>query len=223
MTTLAGDLSIVEGEANGVGTFAQFYGPQSICFGSTSQVLYVSEDDNNLIRSIDMSSGEAVVTTLAGGDGGTSSGSNNGVGTFATFSSPDGLAFDSTLKVLFVSDNGNNLIRSIDMSSGESVVSTLAGGAGGTSSGSNNGIGTYVSFNYPIGLSFGSTTQVLFVAAFYNSCVRSIELGQVTTSQLCRVKRFLVLWYHIIFCAAKHGCSFGILLPIIPAFTRTDH
>ena len=55
-----------------------------------------------------------VVTRLAGGGsaGGVSTGSVDGVGSAARFSSPTGISVDSVGNV-YVADSGNNLIRKI--------------------------------------------------------------------------------------------------------------
>ena len=86
---------------------------------------------NDTIRKITPS---GVVSTLAGLAG--SSGSADGTGSDARFSSPQGVAVDSAGSV-YVADSGNDTIRKVTPAG---VVSTLAGLAG--SSGSADGIGS---------------------------------------------------------------------------------
>jgi sugar lactone lactonase YvrE len=117
VTTMAG--SGTSGFANGTGTSAAFSYPSSITINNTN-VLYVSDSWNNAIRKI---TPEGAVTTLAGGNG---IGFTDGSGTAATFSSPDGIAIDSTGN-LFVADYDNNAIRKITPA-GE--VTTVVGQAG---------------------------------------------------------------------------------------------
>src|SRR5258708_30590723 len=69
--------------------------------------MYVADIDNRTIRKI---TAAGVVTTLAGLAG--QSGSADGTGTAARFSSPEGVATDSTGNV-YVADTGNNTIRNI--------------------------------------------------------------------------------------------------------------
>ena len=102
VTTLAGSTS---GNTNGTGTAAQFAQPQGITTDGTN--LYIAEMTNHQIRKVVIDTG--VVTTLAGTG---STGSVNGTGTAASFSSPRGLATDSTN--LFVGTTGGDLIRKIE-------------------------------------------------------------------------------------------------------------
>jgi hypothetical protein len=102
-TTLAGT-SGTHGYLDGTGTAALFKQPQFIASDGTS--LYVTEV-NHTVRKIVISTG--VVTTLAG-TGGTS-GSVNGTGSGALFSSPVGIAYAGGK--LYVSESGNYAIRMI--------------------------------------------------------------------------------------------------------------
>src|SRR3569833_369108 len=107
------------GHADGVGTSASFAGPTGIATDSAGN-LYVADMVNNTIRKI---TPKAEVTTLAGTVGVT--GSADGVGAAATFSSPLGVATDSTGNV-YVADTLNQLIRKITPTGN---VTTLAGTA----------------------------------------------------------------------------------------------
>jgi len=68
--------------------------------------VYVADSSNSLIRKI---TSVGIVTTLAGSG---IPGATNGTGTAASFSYPEGVAVDST-GIVYVADNGNNLIRKI--------------------------------------------------------------------------------------------------------------
>jgi len=87
VTTLAGDG--FSGSTDGAGSAASFNSPTGVAVDSSGNV-YVADTNNHLIRKID-SAGN--VTTLAGvGDG--VSGSTDGVGSAASFGSPNGVAVD---------------------------------------------------------------------------------------------------------------------------------
>ena len=102
ITTLAGG-SI--GATNGTGTAASFNGPGGIAVDSSDNV-FVVDTENHLIRKITPA---GVVTTLAGSR---PAGSTNGIGTAASFSSPYGIAADSSGN-LYVTDKDNFLVRKI--------------------------------------------------------------------------------------------------------------
>jgi sugar lactone lactonase YvrE len=96
------------GSADGVGAAARFNSPQGITTDGAN--LFVADTGNNTIRQITISSTEVVtVTTLAGTAG--SSGSADGTGSAARFSSPEGITTDGTY--LYVTDTANNTIRKI--------------------------------------------------------------------------------------------------------------
>jgi len=124
VSTLAG-LAGSSGTNDGTGSAARFNTPYGVAVDSGGNV-YVADDYNHTVRKI-TPAGE--VTTLAGQAG--SSGTNDGTGTAANFSYPQGVAVDSGGN-LYVADTYNHTIRQITPV-GE--VTTLAGQAG--SSGTN--------------------------------------------------------------------------------------
>lgn len=118
-----------------------------------------------------------VVSTLAGGNGGTANGYVNGAGTSALFFHTDGVAVDSAGNV-YVADNPNHLIRKISSSG---MVSTLAGGEGGTIAGYADGTGTAAKFKGPNCVAVDAAGNV-YVSDGGNSLIRKItSTGVVTT------------------------------------------
>jgi hypothetical protein len=84
--------------------------------------LVVVDQGNQLIRFVSTNNpAYGVASSLAGVAG--VSGSNNAIGTAATFNYPSGIAVDAAGN-LYVADLGNNLIRKID-NSGSNVVTTV--------------------------------------------------------------------------------------------------
>jgi len=165
VTTLAG--SGAAGYADGTGAAAIFNGNRGLA--RVGNTLYVADSSNNMIRKLVIGTG--VVTTLAGS---TTPGATNGTGSAASFNFPVGLDTDGTN--LYVTDNNNNLIRQIVISTG--VVTTLAGSG---VAGSTNGTGTGASFNDPNSvLVVGGN---LFVGSLNDDLVRQIVIstGLVTT------------------------------------------
>ncbi len=168
VSTFAG--STTYGSADGIGSAASFKGPQGITYDGAGN-LYIADTGNNEIRKIVTSSG--LVTTIAGS---TTAGSNNGIGTAAKFSGPDGLTCDGNGN-LFICDQGS-MIRKIVISTG--VVSTLAGSI---TPGFANGTGTAAKFNLSIGLACDGNGN-LYVADANNYQIRKIVISTGVVSTL---------------------------------------
>jgi hypothetical protein len=113
------------------------------------------------------------ISTLAGSVG--SSGSADGVGNGAQFSTPFGVAVDSAGNV-YIADRNNSTIRMITSSG---VVSTLAGSAGVV--GSADGTGSTARFYLPAGVAVDGTGNVC-IADTYNQTIRKITPGGAVTT-----------------------------------------
>lgn len=173
---------------DGNGAQARFSYPQGVTVDAAGNV-YVADSGNGLIRKI---TPNGDVTTLAGGgvrDMGPglpfpfpfpmpmpmpepmapikeSKGSVDGIGTAASFDSPNGVAVDAAGNV-YVADTHSNLIRKITPAA---EVTTLAGSESG---GSANGIGTRATFRTPYGLAVDRAGN-LIIADTGNNMVRKI-------------------------------------------------
>lgn len=163
----AGSMEFID-VINGKATEASFDLPSDVA--AVGNTLYVTDMGNNLIRKINLTSGE--VSTFAGNG---ARESEDGIGTEASFAYPSGITSDGTS--LYVTDVISHLIRKIDIASAK--VTTLAGSAYGK--GKANGIGRDASFNTPAGLTTDGTN--LYVADCMNHLIRKIDLttSEVTT------------------------------------------
>lgn len=178
VTTFAGIIGTLGSTNNAVGTSSKFNNPYGITLSSDTTYLLVADQGNNLIRKIVITT--STVTTLAGGNGGTSSGFADGIGTLATFSYPTGIAASSNGIFILVSDQITSLIRKIVLAT--LAVTTIAGGNGGTSTGYANGFGTSATFNSPYGIGISSDNSYALIADTSNNQIRQLVIatGEVT-------------------------------------------
>jgi sugar lactone lactonase YvrE len=167
VTTLAG-LAGNTGAVDGVGSAARFLYPYGIAVDA-SGTLFVADTFNHTIRRIQSG---GLVSTHAGLAG--ARGSSNGLGANARFNYPFALAADTSGN-LYVADSFNHAIRRIDVSSN---VFTLAGSG---SSGSVDGTGVSAQFYQPSGVAVDASGNV-YVADTYNSTIRRVTLGGVTST-----------------------------------------
>jgi DNA-binding beta-propeller fold protein YncE len=161
------------GSANGAGSAARFFHPEGLALSADGTLALVADTDNHTIRKLVLATGQ--VTTLAGSAG--SSGSANGTGATARFSSPAAVALAGAFAL--VADTGNHTIRRVDLATGE--VTTLAGSAG--SSGAVDGMGSIARFSAPRGIALDAAGGTALVADTNNHAIRRIVVatGQVTT------------------------------------------
>jgi sugar lactone lactonase YvrE len=158
------------GSTDATGVSARFNQPSSVIRAADLVTLFTSDIGNGAIRRI---AADGAVTTFAGSP--TLRGNNDAIGNAATFSSPIGLAFDTSGN-LYVADEMNHTIRRI---SSAGTVSTFAGAA--ASPGAANGALLAARFNHPSGLAFDSSGN-LYVTDTFNHTIRKIStLGLVTT------------------------------------------
>lgn len=166
--TLAGSAGNA-GSADGTGYSARFSSPAGVALGTTGN-LYVADSANHTIRKI---RADGMVTTLAGSP--TLSGTNDGDGAAARFSTPRGVAVDAFENV-YIADYGNSALRKITPAG---VVTTLAGSP--TQPGTNNGTGATARFYGPNTLALG-TNGNFYVADTGNHTIRmATPAGVVTT------------------------------------------
>ena len=167
VSTLAG--SLTSGSTDGAGSAAGFWNPKGIT--TDGRNLYVADGTNFTIRKVGIAF--ANVTTIAGSAG--NSGSADGTGPGARFSSLAGMTSDGTN--LYVVDAGNNTIRKVVIATG--AVTTLCGSA--SNAGSADGTGAAARFNSPQGLTTDGAN--LYVADSGNDTIRRIVIatGAVTT------------------------------------------
>ena len=144
VTTLAGKPGTA-GSANGTNTVARFRHPNGLVVDNATNI-YVADTGNDLIRKVSPVGTSWAVTTRAGLA--QTTGTNNGIGSAARFSSPQGITMDGSGN-LYVADSQNFAIRQLTFVSGTNwSVSTYAGLAG-TPGFADGALTTTARFNSP--------------------------------------------------------------------------
>ncbi|NNM94855.1 MAG: T9SS type A sorting domain-containing protein [Bacteroidia bacterium] len=163
---LAGDTGA--GFADGAGTAARFNRPMGICTDKNGNI-YVADTYNNRIREVSPSGN--VITYAGNGIQGDSG--DGGPATAAELSLPVGVAAD-TIGNIYVTDNGNNVIREIFTNG------TIATFAGSGKAGYLNGKSDTAEFLGLYGVAADDSGYV-YVTEYINDDVRKIRNGKVTT------------------------------------------
>jgi hypothetical protein len=158
VTTLAGSTS---GYADGTGSAARFRNLYGVAV-LPNELIAVGDRDNHRIRLVNLAGD---VTTLAGSG---SPGTADGVGTAASFNTPNGIAVLPSSSLIVVADAGNHLIRLV---SPTGIVTTLAGGL---PRGDANGTGPAAKFNLPNSVAVVPSTGGIVVADATNNRIRHI-------------------------------------------------
>ncbi len=168
VTTLAGSV-LTSGSVDGPAASALFGDPTGLAMDAAGNI-YIADNANNTIRKL---SADGQVTTIAGLAG--VAGSADGSGANALFDGPSGIVIAPN-GYLYVTDTGNDTIRSVSTSG---VVTTIAGSPGQL--GTTNAVGSLARFSSPLGIAVDAT-GLLYVADSGNHEIRLITTtGSVTT------------------------------------------
>lgn len=174
ITTIAGTGTAGSTGDGGQATAAEVNYPTGIVLDGSGNI-YIADQNNNRIREISASTG--IITTIVGtgvsgytGDGGQA--------TAAKISTPVKLAFDA-LGNLYFSDNGNDVIRKVDMSTG--IITTVVG-KGTVGYTGDGGPATAATLSDPTGVYFDATGN-MFIGDASNNVVREViaSTGIITT------------------------------------------
>lgn len=160
VTTLA-SVAGAAGYADDIGAAARFNTPNGIATDGAN--LYVTDSLNHAIRVINLATRR--VTTLAGFAG--LSGSTDGIGSGARFSSPSGINTDGIN--VFVADTGNHVIRRIVIATAQ--VTTIAGTR--NLAGTVDGVGIDAQFSSPVGLTTDGNR--LFIGESGGTTIREMQ------------------------------------------------
>jgi sugar lactone lactonase YvrE len=146
---------------------ARLWGPAGLAFDSLGS-LYIADANNNRVRKVT----NGVISTVAGiGTGGF--GGDGGPATTAFLKTPIAVALDASDN-LYISDNGNGVIRKV----ANGVITRFAGVGPGF--GGDGGPATAAGLLYPSGIAVDVTGN-LFIADLGNRRVRKVSQGVITT------------------------------------------
>ena len=144
---------------------------EGVAAGADGWSLYVTDEENDAVRAIDLTSRR--VTTLAGaaaaGDG--SRGFADGSFEAARFNKPAGIAATKDGKLLIVADAGNHAIRLLDLE--KRVVTTIAGDGAAGAGAFADGNASAARFNRPTGVALSPDGTTLAAG----SLDRVVRLG----------------------------------------------
>lgn len=165
----------------------RFSTAQGITVNSTGTRLYVADRWNNRIRGVNLTadpvnsyliSGAGLINTNGSQDNGYRDGvrcskdvQHTGQAGCAYFRNPTGIAISPDDTFLYVADTGNNRIRKVRISDGETFLVAGSGEAGFA-----DGTGSSAKFNRPFGISLDSRGKTLYVADSANQRIRAIDL-----------------------------------------------
>ena len=166
VTTIAG-LALVPGSADGLGADARFWSPTGIALDSQTN-LFVVDTANYTIRELQRDGTNWLVSTIAG----TPSyyGFVDGLNQDAEFNFPYGITIDKAGD-LYITDAGNDAIRSLTRDGTNWAVTTLTGFSGNI--GTNDGPSSSARFNFPNGIAQEGTNSFL-VADQSNNQIRRV-------------------------------------------------
>jgi len=190
VTTLVGTPG-VPGTSDSTESPALFNSPSDVIVDETGQNLYIIETENHVIRWMNLSTGE--IRRIAGYPG--STGSSDGVGNDARFTSPRrGIRLGDKL---YIADSGNHAIREVEVFYQDGIptgrVRTVAGEIG-VSGWTDTGEGSdgVARFNNPGDITTDGT--FLYVADTGNHAIRKVDpsTGVVTTIAGVRGRNGLV-------------------------------
>lgn len=170
VSTLAGQPG-VQGFSDGLGGEARFRFPAGIAVDPVTNVIYVSDKDNQVIRRI---SPEGDVVTIAGAPG--VAGSADASGPAARFAYPRGLVVD-LLGMIYVADTQNQVIRRVTP---QGDATTFAGAM--RFAGSADGAALQARFAQPSDIAFERNSGAFYVTDTGNHRIRRIAAdGMVST------------------------------------------
>ena len=150
---------------------AQVYQTHGVTTDAAGNI-YVSAWNHSKSHRVVRIDSVGVVTPIAGGKGSSGYAGDGGPGAEALLSRPYGLAVDDTTQMLYLADNRNNVVRRVDLVTGD--IETYAGGGSDDETLGDGAAPLEASFDKPTHLALDMSGQ-LFVTDSGNNRVRVID------------------------------------------------
>jgi trimeric autotransporter adhesin len=204
ITTVAGSgLDGYSGDG-GPAKSAQLSAPTGVGVDSTRRLIYIADNANNVIRMINMTTGN--IFTVAGGKGsgdipayvegnygnygysGTPGGDGDGgLATSATLSNPTRNVVELSSGNIYIADSGNNRIRLVTRSTG--IISAVAG-TGAIGYTGDGGLAIQATLMFPTGIALDPSSSDLYIADSGNNCIRVVKRNNNIISTVAGTGRF---------------------------------
>ena len=156
-------------------TSAQLNNPVGVAFDSLGN-LYIADYNNNVVRKVDT---KGNISTVAGDyASGKGYSGDGGLATSAQLYQPSGLAFDAAGN-LYIVDNGNNVVRKVDMTG--KIITVAGNNALGAGYNGDGGPATSAQLNLPLCIVLDAAGN-LYIADTKNSAIRMVNTKGVITT-----------------------------------------
>lgn len=155
---------------------AMFSGPEGMTFDSTKRILYVADTGNHQVKAIDMNS---MLVFIIAGDGVSGYFGDSGFANLSRLSFPTGITIDTEKNRLFVADNGNYVVRVIDLNSGEIHTFAGSGTAGLLGDG---GLAKLAQLRRPRTVFYDAIRRLLYITDTLNARVRVVNTMNIIST-----------------------------------------
>jgi len=155
-------------------SMATLSGPADAVINTKTNVMYVADTLNHVIRQVDLGTG--IITTLAGSG---TAGYQEDTGAAALFNTPYAICFDEINDMLYVADTNNNRIRRIDVLTG-----TTEHVGGNQYVGILDGNTSTARFYYPRGVAIDTSANSLYVSDYGSGRIRKIDMDTYMVSTI---------------------------------------
>jgi sugar lactone lactonase YvrE/PKD repeat protein len=180
ITTLVGN-GVFGFSPDGVaGSQANLKGPAGIAVDPAGTTVYFSDSGNDLVRVLKNGQISTLAGTVLNGVPTAGSFGDGGPANLASLNNPLGLALDSVNSLLYITDNGNNRIRVVNLALATPTIAAFAG-TGGNGFTGDGGLAVSATLSAPRDVNFDAAG--VYIVDSGNNAVRLVTLatGKIST------------------------------------------